>query len=118
MQTKMEARSGEDMAKFIVQSVKTLAKTDGVADKNREDSFKFINYIISLGFKFPDNLLRSLYEIIIGVNMDEKLPEFIILEAIKTLNKLTEINYQFITDKKDKKILLAYVDRFKYFMRN
>ena len=64
---------------MIVTSVKTLAQKEGVPDKNREDAFKFLNSIMSMGFRFPENLLKSLYEIIVGVNMSESLPEFIVL---------------------------------------
>ena len=74
----MESESITDLSKIIVQSIKALAKTSGVSDKNREDAFKFLNSVVMLGFKFPGSLLKTVYEIVIGVNMNENLSEFII----------------------------------------
>ena len=114
----MDSESIGDLSKLIVQSVKALSKTSGVTDKNREDAFKFMNSIISLGFKFPGNLLKTVYEIVIGVNMDENLHEFIIEYAVDTLSKLIELDWTPITDSNDRRIFLAFIDRLKYFIRN
>ena len=103
---------------MIISSVKTLSQREGPSDKNREQSFKFLNSIMAIGFKFPENLLKSIYEISIGVNMSEALPEFIILTSTQTLNRLIDVNPKFIIHKEHKKILLAFIDRFKYFIRN
>lgn len=124
----MEPNSVEDMSiikenvnkysSLIIQSVKTLAKPDGVPDKAREEAFKFLNSIIVMKFRFPDNLMRSLHEIIIGVNMNEKFSEFILLKAVDTLDKLVTLDPKTISDKQERKFMLAYVDRFKHFIRN
>ena len=114
----MEEQSAEDMSKLIIMSVKTLAKTEGVDDKSREKAFKFIISIADLKFKFPSKLHKSLFEIIIGVNMDAKLPEFIIKYAIITLEKLIMCSSDIVCDPTNRPLLFAFTDKFKFYVRN
>ncbi|CAI2383733.1 unnamed protein product [Moneuplotes crassus] len=114
----MEIRNVNDMSKFIIESVKTLSQKEGVSDKQREDALKFLNGIMKVGFKFPENLLKSMFEILIAHNLSETRPEFIILASAKTFNRLIDEGPKLITQKEDKRILLAFVEKFKHYVRN